>query len=73
MNLYRISDKLVFNTLKDIKFGYLEIKNHNGEVLKFGDHQSDLRSYLKINKADFCFDLINFSKVSPKKPLISIL
>ena len=28
MNLYKISDKLVFKTLKDIKFGYLEIKNY---------------------------------------------
>ena len=36
MNLYKISDKLVFKTLKDIKFGYLEIKNYHGEVFKFG-------------------------------------
>ena len=27
MNLYRISDKIVFNILKDINNGYLEIKN----------------------------------------------
>ena len=58
MNLYKISDKLVFKTLKDIKFGYLEIKNYYGEVLKFGDVQSDLRSNLKIKKADFCLNLI---------------
>ena len=58
MNLYKISDKLVFKTLKDIKFGYLEIKNYHGEVFKFGDVQSDLRSNLKIKKADFCFNLI---------------
>ena len=58
MNLYKISDKLVFKTLKDIKFGYLEIKNYHGKVFKFGDVQSDLRSNLKIKKADFCFNLI---------------
>ena len=58
MNLYKISDKLVFKTLKDIKFGYLEIENYYGEVFKFGDIQSDLRSNLKIKKADFCFNLI---------------
>ena len=58
MNLYKISDTLVFKTLKDIKFGYLEIKNYHGEVFKFGDVQSDLRSNLKIKKADFCFNLI---------------
>ena len=60
MNLYKISDKLVFKTLKDIKFGYLEIKNYHGKVFKFGDVQSDLRSNLKIKKADFCFNLIKF-------------
>ena len=61
MNLYKISDKLVFKTLKDIKFGYLEIKSYHGEVLKLGDFQSDLRSNLKIKKADFCFNLIKDS------------
>ena len=58
MNLYKISDKLVFKTLKDIEFGYLEIKDHRGEVFNFGDNQSDLRSNLKIKNADFCFNLI---------------
>ena len=34
MNLNNFSDKIVFNILKDIKFGYLEITNHiNGEFL----------------------------------------
>ena len=37
MNIYKISDKIVFNTLKNIEFGYLEIFNHNGELLKFGN------------------------------------
>ena len=36
MNLYKISDKIVFNTLNNINFGFLEITNYNGEVLKFG-------------------------------------
>ena len=63
MNLYKVSDKLVFKTLKKIKFGYLEIKNYEGEIFKFGNHQSDLRSDLNIQKADFCFNLIKRGSV----------
>ena len=35
MNLFKISDKIVFNTLKNIEFGYLEVINHNGKLFKF--------------------------------------
>ena len=48
MNLFKISDRIVFGTLKDIKFGYLEIINHSGELLKFGNPNSPLKSVLKI-------------------------
>ena len=48
MNLFKISDKIVFNTLKNIKFGYLEITNHSGELLKFGDPKDPLKAYLQI-------------------------
>ena len=58
MNLNKISDKIVFNTLKNIKFGYLEITNYYGRQLKFGDPKSILRANLKIKKADFSFNLI---------------
>ena len=37
MNLNKISDKIVFSNLKNIKYGYLEITKHNGELLKFGN------------------------------------
>ena len=48
MNLFKISDKIVFNTLKDIKFGYLEITNHSGELLKFGNPRDPLKANLDI-------------------------
>ena len=35
MLLNKISDKLVFNFLSKIDYGYLEIKTFDGEILKF--------------------------------------
>ena len=48
MNLFKISDKIVFNNLKNIEFGYLEITNHSGELLKFGNPRDSLKADLQI-------------------------
>ena len=45
MNLYKISDKIVFNTLNNIKYGYLEIISHSGELLKFGNPNDQYWSF----------------------------
>ena len=58
MNIFKISDKIVFNTLRDIKFGYLEVINHNGELLKFGNPNDGLKANLDIKKSNFTFNLI---------------
>ncbi len=58
MNLFKISDKIVFNTLKNIEFGYLEVINHNGELLKFGNANDQLKANLKIKNPNFTFNLI---------------
>ncbi|RPG96998.1 MAG: class I SAM-dependent methyltransferase [Candidatus Pelagibacter sp. TMED239] len=63
MNLFRISDKIVFNTLKNIKFGYLEITNHNGELLKFGNPRDPLKANLEIKNSNFTFNLIRGGSV----------
>ena len=63
MNLFKISDKIVFNTLKNIKFGYLEITNHNGQLLKFGNPRDPLKANLKIKKANFSYNLIKGGSV----------
>ena len=63
MNLFKISDKIVFNTLKNIKFGYLEITNHTGELLKFGNPNDQLKATLKIKKTNFTFNLIKGGSV----------
>ena len=63
MNLFKISDKIVFNTLKNIKFGYLEITNHSGELLKFGNPRDPLKANLQIKKSNFTFNLIKGGSV----------
>ena len=63
MNLFKISDKIVFNNLNNIKFGYLEIINHSGELLKFGDPKDPLKANLDIKKSNFTFNLIKGGSV----------
>ena len=58
MVLYNFTDKIVFQTLRDIEHGQLEIIKHSGEVLKFGNQQSPLKAVLKIKKPNFTFNLI---------------
>ena len=58
MTLYKFSDKIVFNILSDIKVGYLEITNYQGEIFKVGNLQDDLKAKLKIINPNFSFDLI---------------
>ena len=58
MGLYNFSDKIVFNILRDIEYGYLEITKYSGEILKFGNPSSSLKANLKIIKPNFTFNLI---------------
>ena len=63
MSLYNISDQIVFKILKNIDQGYLEIIKYDGELLKFGDPNSSLKSVLKIKKPSFSFNLIKGGSV----------
>ena len=63
MNLFKVSDKIVFSTLNNIKYGYLEITNHDGELLKFGNPNDQLKANLKIKKKNFTFNLIKGGSV----------
>ena len=60
MNLYNISDQIVFKILRDIDQGYLEIIKCNGELLKFGNPNSSLKSILKIKKPSFLDSQYNY-------------
>ena len=63
MNLFKISDKIVFNTLKNIEFGYLELINHNGELFKFGNPNDQLKANLIIKNPNFTYNLIKGGSV----------
>ncbi len=63
MNLFRVSDKIVFNILENIEFGYLEIINHNGKLFKFGDPNHYLKANLKIKNPNFTFNLVKGGSV----------
>ena len=63
MNLYKISDKIVFNTLNNISFGFLEITNHNSEVFRFGNPNDSLKANLVIKNPNFTLNLIRGGSV----------
>ena len=63
MILYKIADKVVFNILKRISVGYLEITLITGELLKFGDHNDKLRADLKIKSPILNYNLIKGGSV----------
>ena len=63
MILYKIADKVVFNILKKISVGYLEVTLITGELLKFGDHNDKLRADLKITSPNLNYNLIKGGSV----------
>ena len=58
MLLNKISDKLVFNFLSKIDYGYLQIKTFDGEILKFGNPEEPLSANIIIKKPNFNYNLI---------------
>ena len=63
MKLSTLPDKIVFNILKDIEFGYLELLNHDGKQFKFGNPNDSLKAKIIIKKSNFTFDLIRGGSV----------
>ena len=58
MFIYKASDKLVFNILNKINYGYLEVTSFDGGILKFGNPKDNLKANLIIKKSDFTYNLI---------------
>ena len=58
MFIHSASDKLVFNILNRINYGYLEITSFNGYTLKFGNPEDNLKANLIIKKPNFTYNLI---------------
>ena len=63
MILYRIADKIIFNILKKINVGYLEITSRSGELLKFGNYNDKLKADLRIKSSALSYNLIKGGSV----------
>ena len=59
----KISDTIVYNVLKNIKHGYLEIINFEGDVLKFGDLKEDFKVKIIIKHPDLNYKLIRYGSI----------
>ena len=64
MILHKIADKIIFNILKRISVGYLEITSISGELLKFGNYDDRLKADLKIKSSSLSYNLIKGGSVS---------
>ena len=58
MFIYKAVDKLVFNFLSKIDYGYLEINTLDGDLLKFGNPNDSLKANLQIKKSNFTCNLV---------------
>ena len=63
MILYNFADKIVFNILKKINNGFLEISTLSGEVLQFGNPNDRLKANLVIKSPAFNYNLIKGGSV----------
>ena len=63
MNLNKLSDKIVFNSLKFIKHGNLKIINYDGKEYTFGNSNEKLNADLIIKKPGLTFKIIKNGSV----------
>jgi len=58
MIIHKISDTIVFNALKNIRYGFIEIIKFDGSILKFGDKEDQLKVKVIIKHPSFTYNLI---------------
>ncbi|MDC0044056.1 cyclopropane-fatty-acyl-phospholipid synthase family protein [Candidatus Pelagibacter sp.] len=58
MIIHKISDTIVFNALKNIHYGFIEIKKFNGTILEFGNKKDKLKTKIFIKHPSFTYNLI---------------
>ena len=63
MFIYKASDKIVFNILSKINYGYLEITSFDGNVFKFGNPEDNLKANLIIKKPNFTYNLVSSGSI----------
>ncbi|MDB4845719.1 cyclopropane-fatty-acyl-phospholipid synthase family protein [Candidatus Pelagibacter sp.] len=63
MLIYKISDTIVFNCLKNMKYGFLEITKINGDTLRFGNPDDNLKASIFIKNKNLTFNLIKSGSI----------
>jgi cyclopropane-fatty-acyl-phospholipid synthase len=63
MLIYKISDLIVFNALRNIKHGFLQITKIDGEILKFGNPEDNLKVSLTIKDESLTYNLIKSGSI----------
>ena len=59
MSFLKVTEKIVLNKLKKIKYGNLKLINYDGKVFHFGNLESALSADIKINSPKFYFNIIS--------------
>jgi len=63
MNFNKIADKIVFNYLKFIKYGRIELVNYDNKKYNFGHPNDELKVKIKINKPGLTYQIIKSGSI----------
>ena len=63
MNLKKISEIIVLNSLKNMSYGRIEFINYDGNVTLLGSNDASKTATLKLNKPGVTFEIINKGSV----------
>ena len=59
MSFLKVTEKIVLNKLKKMKYGNLKLINYDGKVFHFGNLENALSADIKINSPKFYFNIIS--------------
>ena len=63
MNFNTIADKIVFKSLKFIKYGSIELVNYDNKKYIFGSSNEDLKVKIKINKPGLTYQIVKSGSI----------
>ena len=63
MNFNKVADKIVFNSLKFIKHGSIELVNFDNKKYNFGNPDEELKVKIKINKPGLTYQIIKSGSI----------
>jgi len=63
MNFNKIADKIVFKSLKFIKYGSIELVNYDNKKYIFGNSNKNLKVKIKINKPGLTYQIIKSGSI----------